>query len=263
MKKSKFKCPSKIKGEDLKVIACPGISTSIGCTMKKQHMLKHPSGFCANGRCEGKRVLGPVSGQPQPTCKSWMLCPCMCHLMTDEMFALSGEVRRLVDNSGYTPDDGGFYMPSAEERVRMHALSSPVVVTRPVIVESPAPDLVPSSITRPYNSTPTGRNARGELESYVREVCDAWLIDKDFYKGAPCTPKFISAEIAHNKGISPPSTGAIDAVLKRWQKVGFATLDVKPSRFMSYTEAGIKYGLEELKARLKRSEKSKALLRSS
>lgn len=260
---SKFKCPQKVKGEDLKVIPCPGRSTSMGCSNKKNHMLKFKSGFCHNGACEGKRKLGPKSGLPQMTCRAWLLCPCSCHAMLDEMFTLSGEERRLVDNSGYVVDDGGFRMPTAEERIRMHALSSPTPVAAPVYVESVAPDLVPASIVRSYAATATGRNARGELESYVREVCDAWLVDKDYYKGVPCVPKLISSEIASNHGINPPSTGAIDAVLKRWQAVGFAELATKPARFVKYTEAGLKYGLEELKARKKRSEKSRALLRSS
>lgn len=43
--------------------------------------------------------------------------------------------------------------------------------------------------------------------------------------------------------------GAIDAVLKRWERIGFAVTSRSPNRFVKYTEAGVKFGLEFMKAK--------------
>jgi hypothetical protein len=122
------------------------------------------------------------------------------------------------------------------------------------MVESPAPDIVPPTVARSYAPTATGRAARGELEGWVKEVCDIWLIEG--YQML-CTPAWISEEIASAQGIKAPSVGAISAVFERWVKLGFAVVQKKPTRFIAYTEEGKRVGLEGLKIRAKQQAKRK------
>lgn len=227
------------------------------CPNRGGHQMPMKSGFCSNGNCEGTNKKS-YRGKPQPTCKNWIECPCECHLQFDMMFKMAEMPRQVVDNSGYVPDRGGFIMPTAEERIAMHALSSPRPATVPHVEESVAPDLAPPSIVRPYAPTASGRAAAGQLEFWVKRECDTWLVeskDEDvFYK---CTPGYLAEKIGEAEGIRPPSVGAISAVFDRWVKIGFAVTAKKPTRFIKYTEDGIKYGLDEMKVRHKRSLKSR------
>jgi len=104
-------------------------------------------------------------------------------------------------------------------------------------------------VEREFVGTPTGRAARGQLESWVQIECNAWLIDE---AEEQCTPALLSRYIGREYGITPPSVGAINAVFERWIKLGFAIIEKKPTRFVGYTEEGLQYGLEGLKAREKR-----------
>ena len=38
----------------------------------------------------------------------------------------------------------------------------------------------------------------------------------------------------------------------RWVKLGFAVIEKKPTRFVRYTDEGIKFGLDRMKERSKR-----------
>lgn len=220
-------------------------------------MMPMKTGFCADGRHEGGRYVSK-SGKNQPTCKNWLECPCDCHIQYDKMFAMAEMERQVVDNSGYVVDRGGFVMPTAEERIAMHALSKAHDATVPRVVESAAPGMAPASIVRSYAPTMSGRAAAGQLEFWVKEQCDVWLVESSeedvFYK---CTPAYLAEQIAKSQGIKPPSVGAISAVFDRWVKIGFAVCEKKPTRFLKYTPAGVEYGLEEMKARSKRAHKSK------
>lgn len=172
--------------------------------------------------------------------------------MYDTMFRMSGLPREVVNNSKYHPPKGEFSMPSIEDRIRMHALSRPGLVNVPVLVESPLPDAVPVTIRRSFTPTATGRAARGELEAWVKDQCDIWIVEQD---GNLCTPTMIAEEIGKTQGIKPPSVGAIGAVFDRWVKIGFAVIDKKPVRFTAYTEEGIRLGLEGCKEKAKRGKK--------
>lgn len=209
---------------------------------------KYITGFCGNGCCEGTNPKN-VFGHPLPTCTQWQICSCKCHISIDEMFKLSGMDRTALNHSSYVPDRGDFVMPSMEEIIANRVPSSGGATDAPVIVKSELPDAIPATVTRTYAATPTGRAARGELESQVKWVCDMWIVEAPPWG---CTPKYISAEIAKKHGIKEPSVGAIDAVLKRWVEIGFATVEKKPTRFIGYTEDGIKLTLEGCKLRAKR-----------
>jgi hypothetical protein len=218
------------------------------CPNKDVHLLPIKTGFCSNGWCEGSKATD-WRGRPAPTCQFYVTCPCKCHDDLDRLFAMTESERILVETSGYVAPARTYWMPSDEPDI---VLSSPNGTTTPVIIESPAPDRVPASMVRDFGPTPTGRAARGELESWVKHHCDIWLVDEP---GEPCTPSYLAAEISHDQGITPPSVGAISAVFERWVKLGFAVVEKKPTRFVRYTEDGIKYGLEKMKSDAKRRTK--------
>lgn len=97
----------------------------------------------------------------------------------------------------------------------------------------------------------TQRRERGALEADVKSITD------DFVTGAftteddnPLTPHRIAKAIAERDGLDkPPSTGAVAAVLDRWDNYGFADIGEGPVRFVDYTEAGRTEGLTALKAK--------------
>lgn len=229
------------------------------CPNRENHILKMKTGFCASGWCEG---INPKtkSGNPAPSCQFHLTCPCKCHDMIDKMFEIAQMERIAVDKSEYHVERT-FWMPSDEP---LAPLSSSQETTTPVLVESPAPDLVPPTLRRPFAPTTSGRAAPGELESWVKDACDVWLIDEEQF---PCTPVWIADEIAKTQGIKPPSVGAITAVFNRWVNLGFAVVGKKPTRFLHYTEDGVRLGLDRMKQQAKRrqrarqSEKNRGLVR--
>jgi hypothetical protein len=251
-------CTANVKDETtLDLRKCGTILSSKGalCENRMEHCVQR-TGFCENGNCEGTNKKS-YRGTPMPTCKLWKTCNCSCHLSYDAMFKMSEMERTVVDNSGYSPDRGGFIMPTMEERMAALVLSRPVEAPRTRYEESPAPDLVPASVVRSYAPTATGRAASGELESWVKKHCDIWLVESQenevYYT---CTPSYLSEQIADNEGIKAPSVGAISAVFDRWVKIGFADCQKKPTRFVKYTEQGIKLGLIGCKERFKRNKKT-------
>lgn len=257
-------CKADIKDEKtLKPRPCGKVLVSDGlgglrCPDRDEHMLKYKTGFCANKDCEGSAKKTPA-GKPRPSCTWWKRCPCDCHKMYDMMFASSEMDRQIVDNSGYRGShQSEFKMPTMEERIAAMASFRAAHTDAPVVIESPAPDVVPVMVARSFTPTPTGRAARGELTSWVRKVCDTWLVDEDEHDWK-CTPSYIAEHVAKNEGfVRPPSVGAVDAVLKRWESIGFAVIERKPTRFVSYTPDGIQLGLEGCIERAKRAKKSQA-----
>jgi hypothetical protein len=207
------------------------------CSNKANHLWPIPTGFCNSGWCEGFKV-------DKPTCKFWVNCPCNCHTNLSRMFAMSGQGSPLrpIDNSTYVPDRGGFVRVSLDELVEKTITEDPHVR----VVASPAPGLVPTIVEKSFAPTPTGRAGRGQLESWVREVTDLWALGPD----GNCTPQYVADKIMKLQGLERgPSTGAIDAVFRRWESIGFAFIKSKPTRFAGYTPDGIKLGLEVLKAK--------------
>jgi hypothetical protein len=247
--KPKF-CTSKIReivevkvcGEKLRVRPYGGEY----CPNRDNHLFPIPTGFCNSGWCEGtKGALG--NGKFAPTCKSFINCPCDCHARLNRMFHMAGTERVLVDESSWHADNP-FVLPTREI----------VVPTDPVAdtdtessteLESAPPVALPAGMQRIFLPTPSGRTGRGELESWVKEVTDAWVVDRE----GLCTPRHISQTIARVKGVKPPSVGAIDAVFNRWAEIGFAVIEKKPTRFGGYTEAGLRLGLEVMRAAAKRN----------
>lgn len=262
--KAKLICREFIKNEKLVLELCGHKldKQDPRCPGRADHVLKYKTGFCGNGYCEGSNKKA-ASGKPAPTCKWWKTCPCQCHTTFDQMFAMSDMERILVDNSGYSVDHGDFVMPTLEERMAMMALSRPNRDDVPTIIKSPLPDAVPVTVAHVFTTTTTGRAARGELESWVKDACDIWLVenamasltDYDVPNLPPCTPPYLAKEVSQAQGIKEPSVGAIDAVLKRWTVLGFALIQSKPTRFVCYTAEGIRIGLDGCKDKARRSKK--------
>lgn len=86
---------------------------------------------------------------------------------------------------------------------------------------------------------------KGHLQKDVKKITDKFtegtLVIPD---GKPLTPHRIAKLVQDmNKASEPPSTGAVTAVLKRWEESGFATMNPKPFSFKKYTPKGIKLGI--------------------
>jgi hypothetical protein len=214
------------------------------------------SGFCSIGHHEGGRYPGP-SGKMNKTCTIIEHCTCddpTCHPFFNRMFEESGLPRQPVDNSGYEPEHLGFVMPEPVIVAAPPILSVSAPRDTPGTLESVAPGLVPPRNRRSYGPTETGRAARGQLEDQVNEICSTWVVEQ--YKMA-CTPQYIAEEIARKEGIKAPSTGAIAACFDRWEKIGYATIGRKPTRFISYTEEAVEHGLGWIKEKAKRGEETR------
>lgn len=208
--------------------------------------MPYTTGLCSIGCHEG---LSPANfrGQALPTCKAIEQCTCDCHRVFNEMFKVSEMDRIPVDNSKYIPDKPVLVMPTINELVTERLSKDDTIV-----IEDPAPEIVPRRVIRQYGNTPSGRAKTGQLEDEVNKVCSDWSVD------APselCTPKYISETIAREVGIKAPSVGAIHAVFERWAKMGYATVGTKPARFVGYTPEGIELGLEGCKQKFKRVSK--------
>lgn len=245
-------CSSKVRvfdGEKVVHAKCDG--QWVGdkqCPKKDQHLLPMKSGWCAQGWCEGTKATD-WRGRPAPTCKMIGQCPCICHDMLTKMFAMTGAERLVIESSGYAPPHRTYWLPEDDPLPALDRSSNGLVGTGPAIIESPAPDIVPATVTRDFRPTESGRTPKGQLELWVKEQCDIWLIDKP---GFPCTPQWLSDHIAEDQGITPPSVGAISAVFDRWTNLGFAVIERKPTRFIKYTDEGIRLGLERMKQDAKR-----------
>jgi hypothetical protein len=152
----------------------------------------------------------------------------------------------MVDNSTWVPDRTGLVNVSLSEVTRTAALAKPDAK----LVISEKPGITPDRVEREFAATESGRAARGQLESWVHAVIELWVDERP----ENCTPKWVAKTIMEI--YSPPkapSTGAIDAVFRRWQSYGYAIIGSTPTRFVSFTSQGLTDGLEALKAKAKRN----------
>lgn len=217
------------------------------CPNYSVHISKIKTGFCGNGNCEGTNKKS-FSGQPMKTCQFYLTCACECHDQIGKLFEMTGQTRILVDSSGYVVPKSEFVMPESSSR---DTLSTSDPDTPPRTDEDGPTDPAPAPVARSFQPTASGRTARGQLEVWVLNQCTIWKVEQfDF----PCTPAWISKNIAHDEAIPPPSVGAISAVFDRWVKLGFAVIEKKPTRFTGFTPEGERLGLDKMKANAKRSE---------
>lgn len=93
---------------------------------------------------------------------------------------------------------------------------------------------------------PTPKHGKGWLQNEVLETLEKIEAGNvELPPGREITPHLIAKIIAVIRGEEkPPSTGAVTAVLTRWTKYGFITVNEKPFSFKAFTPQGEKYGLE-------------------
>lgn len=249
-------CDQSYKDYKGNLLPCAREYNGADCPNKPEHIRPRVTGHCGIKCCEGTAPKN-FRGTALPTCKDWKYCPCSCHKLIDQMYSMSNMDRVAVNHSAYVPDDGGFVKTWTVAPSTYVDSSTPTLPDTPVWIQSPVPAAVPPTMVHVYAPTSTGRAARGELESQVKEACDVWRVDvadPTTWRGQPCTPSYVSEEITKKHGIKPPSVGAIDAVFKRWMKIGFAVIHPKPTRFICYTPRGIELGLEGIKAKYQRAQ---------
>lgn len=92
------------------------------------------------------------------------------------------------------------------------------------------------------------RRQRGDLELQVKAICDD-LVTGVLEIEQAHTPYRLAAAIGEKYGDKAPSVGAVTAVLKRWEDIGFAVAAEKPYAFEAYTEDAATVGLAALRER--------------
>lgn len=186
------------------------------------------TGHCAVGACYGSKKVS-ASGARFKACQ-WkyeyrgklIVCTHECHSQFEEMLAMMAEM------NGGDASALGILGPTGEPltavvRIDDTPRSVPLSL-RPLDLET----------TRSFQPTPSGRAARGELEEKVRAVLAEYF--EKFPDGL--TPKIVGLLVDKD---SPPSEGAIHSVMMRWVDKGLATIERKPFRFGTFTEAGRRY----------------------
>lgn len=214
---------------------------------------KYRSGYCGNGQHEGMKPKNHL-GEPLKVCIFFDDCNCKCHEEITEMFKLAGLPREPQQNPEYLHKDSNFWLPGDDDDTTAAILSnsggtSPHLDNESAVVAQQEPVVTPS-----YAPTPTGRKARGELESQVWSVCNDFVAG--VFEWPLCLPKLVSEEIGKRTQDEPPSTGAINAVWERWVKLDFCLTGKKPLRFVAFAVEDHSWSaLMRVKARYKREKK--------
>lgn len=245
-------------------------------TATKPKKNKYVSGFCnGNGKpkqCEGTKPVDST-GSPMRTCMDWENCPCSCNQMITEMYEMAG-----IDRE--PPEQSAEYLAKVHAQdletrlmldevyamtARSRSLSNvggtdvhpgdegPPTGTLDPATGTPAPASTPAPSRVVFTPTPTGRRARGQLEYDVLQVCREFA--QSVYDWSACTPKAVAERIGAMNATEPPSTGAINAVWDRWEKIGFAEQAKKPSRFVKFTGDNTDIALDRMKGATKRAKK--------
>ena len=203
----------------------------------------YQSGFCGIGNHENSKNLSP-SGLLLTACPVGGrfatfglagrqledgLCTCFCHDMSREMEELSGvkfPARNSVRDSSPLSGLGLLRVPGYG--TASDEATGSVDPSRPTVA-------APSGVT--FTATPSGRAARGLLEESVRHfVCQQVKAAGDeMIAMLGLTPNTLGLMIDSE---DPPSSGAIYAVLKRWEKLALVDLAETPFRFVRFTERG-------------------------
>ena len=211
------------------------------------------TGFCNSinkpAQCEGTKPR--QGGVALKTCPMWQTCPCECHWRLDEMFTSTGLERKYIPNPDYDPPHDEFLMPYVPDPITPRDASTGDGVTAPPDLQHPLDGVtMPAAAPLASRRTDTGRAARGGLEAQVWEA----LSNMDTEPNQ--TPKDVAAWIAEKYKIPTPSTGAVNAVWDRWEKLGYAQQAKKPNRFLGFSGDGTWEELMRIKARSKTAKRS-------
>lgn len=205
---------------------------------KTDHIRPMKTGYCSSGWCEGMKPKS-YSGAPCPTCKFWLVCPCDCHELVSMMFMQAEMPRQVVENPEYHPAKIiGILTLDERARSQIERKAEERLFRAQEAIFTDGGDEIHS---------PSGRTRKGLLDTWVNQVCKVWAVNPV----GECTPAFIAQFIAMLNDVTEPSVGAIDAVLKRWVEYGYAVIEKKPTRFASFTEEGLKLGLDMMREKAK------------
>lgn len=194
------------------------------------------TGQCKAGWHEGTKPR-TSEGIPIQVCRLWQQCPCDCHENITAMFSAADSERELLDNPDYMPKPPPYYVPVFGVDYGIPKPLPTAVSSDGVVTEGPS-----------AYGTDGVTGGRGALEIAVLGICRS--LEPTFEE--TYTTKWIAEQVADKFTCKTPSTGAIQAVLERWVKIGFAIMGKKPVRFIAITPEGEKDGLELMKARAKR-----------
>jgi hypothetical protein len=203
----------------------------------------YQSGFCGIGSHENSKAVSP-SGKPLKTCPvggridmitvgdrnlGEAVCECDCHTMSRKMEEMSGvkfPARNSIKDSSPLSTLG---------LLRGHGAGTDGH-KGPGTVDDGRPTVTVASGAR-FAETPTGRAARGQLEEQVRyAVCtQVKAAGHEMIAILGLTPKLIGDIINRE---DPPSSGAIYAVLKRWDSANLIDMAESPVRFVRFTDRG-------------------------
>ena len=192
------------------------------------------TGWCLQGCHEGTKPVNYL-GEPLPVCVNWEWCKCECHKQITEMYEIAGLPREVHPNPDYQPKPRTFWMPGDPDPMPEEVLSNPDGTTTQPEHEGTVTVPLRAAPTPSFDPTPTGRKARGQLEQEVLEVCAEFAAG--VYDWQYCTPKLVAERIAIKAQAEAPSTGAINSVWDRWEKLGIAVQAKKPSRFIRFEES--------------------------
>lgn len=202
------------------------------------------SGFCDTGSHEGTARLSPGGSLLVPCKQTYhvhsghkiltFVCTCDCHKDFNEIRQMMAMMKATHDGNDAILD-----APILQEipapTVGGTSGVTPVTATpapfAPVVGTSLRPTIPAKPVEKTFDPTPTGRAARGQLEEKVRIV----VAQLHELAAGMLTPKMIAGRI--NKD-SPPSQGAVHAVLIRWEQRGLVELAKNPFRFEKFTDLG-------------------------
>lgn len=202
------------------------------------------TGFCATGAHEGIGVVKSAAGAVLKPCKGeysvptthyygrqvHIKCTCSCHQDFEEIRAMMAAMSAMHEIPTLTPPrriqetPGHTDTPTPVER--------PAVATTAPVAAPPRDGLLPFQRAA-VNAIEKGHARRGVLEEKVRQVVEKY---HELAAGM-LTPKVIALYIDKN---NPPSAGAVDAVMKRWESKGWVILGKKPNVIQTVTEIGLR-----------------------
>lgn len=209
------------------------------CKFRADHVRPFKTGLCSAGWHEGQKPRSP-SGAPCPTCRFWLVCGCECHENLSNIFRMTNQERRLVENPEYIPPKITGLL-TWDERAQLHAEARERDrLERQQRMADQDPESVGTEIY-----SPSGRTRKGLLDEWVELHCKMWALNPEMM--GHCTPAWLAEQVGLMHDVPDPSHGAVDAVLRRWVAVGYATMEGKPVRFTGFTEEGKRLGLEVLK----------------
>lgn len=194
-------------------------------------MVRTVTGWCSSGSHEGTPAVSQ-SGKTFPDCQWPDMCACDCHVKLKKMREMAGIPEPVREPPSAVPDPA-----------KLAALG---IVSRAMCVSDGGP-IEDAPKTREFKPTPSGRRSKGQLEYDVWDVCLDWIAnprDVEFL-----TPAVVAQLVNPN---TPPSSGAVDAVFRRWASLKVALVAPKPTRFVGFMPGVVDMGLDQFKAMMKR-----------